>query len=561
MLLAGVSTIAGILGIGNRIGRALRLERPWKTVVGSIAALEILTLAVEAVSMAQMATRGMLIAVWALFCLCGAAKLRVRKSDDLNRYTAVPASILILNLLIAVCPSTKGDEVYYHMIVPGRIVQDGGLSFYREPMRAAIYPQMAFQIGFAPFHALALPDAGNVVSWFFGALLVWFTYTLIETRTGSRVWAAVFSTAIAAGLYTTVWHTTSGAHAIGDLAATAAVISIYTGPNPIAIGILVAAFASTKVFFFPLALAIVSIAAVRLRWKSIALVAVVPIVFMLPLMIWTAVHSGSPFGPLFEGIAGPSPYFPNEVRAFIDNYVAGQRGPIPDKLRNEAVNFSPILWISIAALIFLRRHIAVKPAIGFALLVLQVVIILGWNTYDARYLGGVHYALMILLAAFLSADLRQRMMSHRRFLPIATMLIAPWMLLQIVYAVQFLKLPFGLESKADFYRRYVPFERDFVQLDRLLPQNALLLAVPYALDSIYAPRAIYYHVLDVPPDKPAYLLTYVPNGSNRENAAIDLHSRFTPDRLLYENADAVVATYRTPGRKPLRGVLRVTRLR
>jgi hypothetical protein len=354
-----------------------------------------------------------------------------------------------------------------------------------------------------------------------------------------------------------VWHVTSGAHAIGDLAVTAAVVALYVIDDlrsPTAIGILIAAFASTKVFFFPLALAIGLIAIVRLGWKSFGLVAAVPVVFIGPLMIWTALHAGSPLGPLAEGITGPSPYFPNEVRAFVDDYVAGPRGPIPDKLRNEAVNFSPILWLSILAFVVMRKHLAVDPKIGIALLVLQAVVILGWNTYDARYFGGVHYALMILFAMFLSESVRNRIVSRRWFPAAVVLLIVPWMGLQLVYSAQFMKLILHLESKQEFLEHYVPLYRDFVWLDRALPRDAVLLSIPYGLASIYAPRPLYYHVLDVPPGRPAFLVSYDPTG------VIDLHGRFAAGEEIYENRAARISTFRIPGRKPQLATLHVRRL-
>ena len=51
-----------------------------------------------------------------------------------------------LNALVALAPSTKIDELYYHMLVPSRILSDSALHFYREPWQAAILPHMIFQI-------------------------------------------------------------------------------------------------------------------------------------------------------------------------------------------------------------------------------------------------------------------------------------------------------------------------------------------------------------------------------------------------------------------------------
>jgi hypothetical protein len=573
VLLAGAFTIAGVLGVGNEIGRMLRLPQPWLTTVGSIAALELLTLGVQTVAMAQIATRAVLITVWAVFSAVGSLLLLTRtsipKKPSVSLTIAGTGAILLVNLAIALCPSTKADEVYYHMIVPSRIVQDGGLLFYREPMRSAIYPQMGFQIGFAPFHALGLPDGGNVVSWFFGALLVWFVYRIVFRYAESARWASIFAAATVAGLYTSVWHVTSGAHAIGDLAVTVAVVALYLMDDLVAaagrrrtaatIGILAAAAASSKLLLLPFAAAILLIGAIRIGPRYLPNVILPPLIFMGPLMIWTAVNAGSPLGPLLEGFTGRSPYLPNEVRSFLDEYVAGLRGPILQKLRNEAMNYSPVLWVAIAGFVFARRHIRVGPAIGVALLVIQIVVILGWNTYDARYLGGVHYALMILFAIFLTVEVRDRALSSRAIAIVASLLIVPWMLLQIAYAGQFLKFIAHLESRQEFYWRYVPFFGDFVALDHVLPRNAVLLALPFALDSIYAPRPIYYHPLDVPSGRPTYLLTYHPSGE--ADPPLALPADIALAEQVYENDDAVIATYRIPGKKSLHGSVRVWRIR
>jgi len=62
-------------------------------------------------------------------------------------------------------------------------------------------------------------------------------------------------------------------------------------------------------------------------------------------------------------------------------------------------------------------------------------------------------------------------------------------------------------------------------------------------------------VLDVPAGKPAFLVSYDPEG------VIDLHGRFTAGEQVYENRAAVIATFRVPGRQPLRSDLHVMRLR
>src|SRR5207245_9134485 len=127
-------------------------------------------------------------------------------------------------------------------------------------------------------------------------------------------------------------------------------------------------------FVFPFGGAVALSDAALLGCNSLPFAALPAVIFIGPLMMWTAVNAGSPLGPLLEGITGPFPYLPNEVRSFIDDYVAGPRGPILEKLRNEAVNFSPILWLSIAGLALARRLIFANLAVGLRLFLLQVAI-------------------------------------------------------------------------------------------------------------------------------------------------------------------------------------------
>jgi len=72
---------------------------------------------------------------------------------------------LVLTLLPALAPSSKADEIRYHMLVPQRIIQDGGLQPYRESWEAAIYPQMGYQMTESLAWAWGLQDAPNLWSW------------------------------------------------------------------------------------------------------------------------------------------------------------------------------------------------------------------------------------------------------------------------------------------------------------------------------------------------------------------------------------------------------------
>src|SRR5208282_1573221 len=100
-------------------------------------------------------------------------------------FVAVIVLACAINLLIAIAPSTKIDELHYHMLIPKRVLEDGELHLYRQPFEAAIFPQTAFQLGLTAEHAAGFPEAGNVVSWGLGIALILLVAGVTKDLTGS----------------------------------------------------------------------------------------------------------------------------------------------------------------------------------------------------------------------------------------------------------------------------------------------------------------------------------------------------------------------------------------
>ena len=133
-------------------------------------------------------------------------------------------------------------------------------------------------------------------------------------------------------------------------------------------------------------------------------------------------------------------------------------------------------------------------------------------------------------------------------------LCVPWLAVQAYYSIPFLKVVTGIVSRDDFLDRYVAFSKDFRALDRILPPDAVLYVQGARLPAYYAPRPVIFRLKDLRGRSPVYRF------------AVDQASR-PGDRILsctdavYENPNAVTATYRTPGREPVRQTLRVERCR
>src|ERR1700733_541842 len=232
ILVMGLSTFAGLWGVGTALLHAVRLKLPvpWNHVTAILLGIQTASLAVQIFGMLGIATRLVLIAIWwSLLCFavgalfaCRPRKLRIvfPKCDwTALLITAIVGVAIVVNILIAIAPSTKIDELYYHMLVPSRIVSDGALRFYRLPWEAAIWPQMIFQIASAPAHAMGYPDVMNVVSWGLFATLLWFGWQIMRVvGLKSASWDMLWIGSICVGIYPAVWNVTGGPHAMGNLA-------------------------------------------------------------------------------------------------------------------------------------------------------------------------------------------------------------------------------------------------------------------------------------------------------------------------------------------------------
>jgi hypothetical protein len=586
VLATGLFTFIGLWGLGTALLIILRMRfaSPWNHVTALLLGIQGLSLLVQITGMTGIASLSVLSAIWWALVTTGTVMLLIR-----SRQTLVPpistyrglallpfiivAIAVALNALVALAPSTKIDELYYHMLVPSRIVSDSALHFYREPWQAAILPHMIFQISEAPTHAIGYPDAANVVSWALSATLVWFAWRIIRANGKPVNWAALWVGSLCVGIYPVVWDVTGGAHAMGDLAMVAAIVTFGSRESllktlaPSAYGAMLSIFllsaAASKISLLPLSATLLCVAAWPLLrtapppvGRQVALAFAAPwIIFYCPILIWTWVQSGSPFGPVLAGAIGTSIYpvgWAQEI--FRESRVEGQ-GSLITMIQHSAVSYSPLVWLGvIGALVGSDLSRATRVILGL-LLALQFTLVYWLLPYDARYLGGLHFGLLILFATYARRDIQDRFGSVRTVTAGCLIFLLPWLGIQAYYAKQFLPVSVGLENSA-FYERYVAFYADFVKLDRLLSKDTVLLVDDFRLDAVYAPRPVFFDSADLPQGKSAVLFASPETIKNIRRT----FGGFKLGDVIYENAQAVTETYRTPGRRPTIGALQVVRI-
>ena len=597
-LLQGLIAVFAITGVGKLFLRWAGVRNlPWywtlalsllagQAVVSVVVELALLSGAGSAFILQVLAWLlvGIAIAGHLFFSCTGAAK----SIDELFRADKIISAVLLLavltNLVVALAPSTKIDELYYHMLTPKRIVEDGGLRFYLLPFESAIVPQMHYQIALSLTHASGAPDAGNVLSWGYSVALSLFIMGFLTDASRNRHLSVLCGALCGVGIYATVWHTTGGAHALGDLATVVALagvlrpVAIMDALGPSRYAFLLST-ASTKLSLVPLSL-IVSLLIVgrAIRGKTsgpkvfnVLGFALLPwIVLHLPLMIWTYIVSGSFWGPALANIVGHS-VFPPDILQSIAELQRFDPGNLIRMARYAVVEFSPVFFISIVWVLWTAWRGCKTSRLVAGLLFLQGGVVAWKFHFDFRFLGGMEFIAVLAAALTLAtpantarlddsspgiSDARTkigtRLENSRRW--VLLFAAVPWLIFQMYYALPFARVVSGLTPRSEFLERYVALTHDFEILDHILPRDAVLYLSGGRWPNFYAPRPVVATPLDTRGRATIFRLA---SSSEQDVEEINAVTRLKCGDAVYRNDQAVVETYRTPGKAPLVAQIKV----
>src|SRR5271157_108912 len=478
----------------------------------------------------------------------------MRRAD--SWFIAVIAAVVTINLLIAVAPSTKIDELHYHMLIPKRVMEDGGLHLYRQPYEAAIFPQCGFQLGLSAAHAVGFPEAGNVISWGLGAALVLLVAGVTSDLTGSTSGGWMTGAISAVGLYPSVWHVTSGPHALGDLATVTALLLALlpdglTGEMKAQTRLFLVclsayAAASTKISILPLAALFTLIgvhrAAASIGWKKAIGIAVgVWAVFYGPIILWTTMQCGSPFGLATASMFHSHYFGPDVIAELADSVKTNQTGWMPLLVwLAPSVSLGEVVAFGVVAFAAWKRERLLSVLFG---LVCGQAILIAWLLpHEFRFLGGLQYAVLVLGAWVVwPSRLGARLIAQ--WWVVLLMMCLPWLAVQVYYARPFIKVDLGITSRDSFLHEYVAFTEDFRALNHILPANAVIYVVNSRLPSYYAPRPVIYTLEDLRGRGPLYRFTVGPG-------APPVKTSLSCAEAVYTNRTAISVVYRTPGRPP-----------
>lgn len=473
----------------------------------------------------------------------------------------------LINVFAAAAPSSKVDELYYHMLLPKRLIEDGGLVFYQIPWQAAVLPQMLYQMGCSVFHALRLPDAGNILSICIAGEFLLLGFRLAYHKGGMLAsWLAV---GLASGVYGASWWVTSGAHALGDFASGALCLWVlfpesrkpFSRGQILLLGGLFAALAiGTKVTLAPLILSAGALLVLgsdkrNLSWKLVLentfLFALPGLVYLGPIAVWTWIQSGSPLGPILAGWLGSSAYNVDYIKGVLHTATEVNQPSLKTFLYLALPTYPALYWIGWGLCLFLAgKFLSVRIAI---LLIPQFLVILLLTHFDLRFLGGLPWALGILGAGLLGARLVE-FGNIRRWVLAAGVVIIPWAGVQAYYLRPFCATSLGTTSREEFRTEYVAFWDDYKQLDELLPSDSAITS-SLRLNAFYCPRKVYF-LEDADLVDPAVGIYYF--ADERQQCS---PQGFETGSILYQNPRAKAVVFRRPGVAHKYTEVRVTELR
>lgn len=597
MILFGCGAIQAIavFGVGKLAIWLFRLRTlPWYWRLGFIAVLgqAVVNVFVQALLLSRESSAPRLrILGWVVIAVGLLAHLVATREGRFSLRAALPQknrllySLIVLawftNLAVALAPSSKIDELYYHMLVPKRIANDGILRLYRLPIEAAIVPQMQYQISLSPAYALGAPEAGNVLSLSYSIVLGLFVIGLLREHTGNESLAALGGMGCAVGAYQTVWHTTEGPAAVGELALVLALCgvlwpkSLRSSASPMRYGLLLVAAASlaasTKISLWPIC-AVVSLLA---AWNTFgemetakrsllrASVALSPWALMqFPLMIWTYHESGSFWGPVMANVFRPS-VFPPEILKILDQTRVVNQAGLLSNMKYASVELCPLIFVGLIVTVWQAFRKDRASLLITGLLVFQGALILWQLPYDFRFLGGLIYFPLIAAITMLASggtntsdpgkvsSLGTRVVALRSW--IALFVAVPWLAFQMYYARPFAETTLGILTRHEFRERYVALTQDYDALEGILPADAILYVANGRIPLFYAPRPVVLTPLDLHEMGPVYRLTLLelPSKQPFGEATLDCGD------VVYANSRAIVETYRLPGTHPKIGTVTV----
>ncbi len=491
--------------------------------------------------------------------------------DTITLFTGVIVILAILPILYyALLPTSKIDEIHYHMPPIQYIILDGGYTYPEHYLRNPSI--MIYSMAQIPIVYLGFPDAFNVISMLFWFVILYFSnqilikfdlvirlliasillaglYAIIQTTPSSTVFSTL-STLLLVVLYgereiiiknsslnsfSWAWAITANAAAIGKLSLVilAALLSLF----------LVYDIIRNK----------------KLSWKVFFAFLLPTMLFYMPTLIWIYTHVGTFWGHI---LAEYFPYhkFSKEELQIPKQALASLNDVTITFIKYNFINFSFIKLSAIVLLFFSNLNKKIKIELFIICLLTAICFQYLGNAFELRYWGSIDSAFLILALLYAPDSWKIQIKKQKNQLAVIAIGIFPYLCVMYYYVANLNPIPFFSETaKEKFCSKFIPYYADYQALNNILPTNAVIYFPEVNINIVGAPRKLYIYAKDIHQDTALYIIT-----SSLAKQAI-YHSiagkKYEKGKKVYENQKSVVRTYRTPNLKPAIAVLEVHKLK
>ena len=508
-LISGLIAIFGFIYAGELIKKNvnLEIEKYWEITVNLILGIFTFSISVQFLSFIRLNNNFSFSILCLFLFILGLKKIFQTKFNPpkINKNSFFPVVLLIaiflIRIIISITPTTKIDELHYHMLLPLRLISESGLNYYSFPWEGAIWPHMQYQFIGAPFYALGIPDSLNVISILVFIIFLKTLFDLINNQINNKeltLWCLVI---VSCGLHSLIDLPTNASNSLMLVSSTSSLLILCDTEKYIPsknlksfsliFGLLSLGLISSKVSMIPICIiqVILFLRLIKINWgtnsiyKSLFYFLLPFLIFYLPILSYSWIKSGSPFGPLFSSI------FVSNLSS--DPLIRLASGEIGNKYSFVFFAFlaltkwSPLIWISI--LLTAHKEIKLKTKlIFFTIFTIQSFLFFIVLPNSPRYFGGIQYVGVIIIFIELLPNLLKRF--RTLILSIFLFSSVPWLLLDIYYSYPLISKAFFQSEK--FKKDYIPFYEDFLILDNLLDRNSEIIVIGTRINSFHSPRKI-----------------------------------------------------------------------
>lgn len=386
--------------------------------------------------------------------------------------------ICLTHFLKSISPESRSDELGYHFLIIQRIIEDNQLKFYPLPWEAAINFQFYWHYNNIINFLFNLPESSKVISFYFNLSSLALIYKFLYIRTSSIFLSFSTVLLIITGGYSLMFLNTFGPHSILIFSCTLLYIFSFEylrgkENSTLLISIIATVVLSSKATTILIVLLIFSYIFLFYRikfFKNTLIFALIPLIFFLPILLWTFIHSGSPFGSATEFL-----YFnkfqTNEIirttlagRAFNDfNYY---------RIIFDFYYFNPIILIMALTGFFVLKN---KVEVFFyAIFCIQIIFWLLYLPKEQRHLNYMQVFIFLIIITNIYNALVDRKLYKKLFNFFLFLSVIPWLAMNIWVSQIFIFNFFNKVSLDNFLTNYTGLYMSYKKLDTILPEESEL---------------------------------------------------------------------------------------